>query len=76
MINKLSPITKKQIAERIRAIRQDGNCGVIQLADSTGLTPSYISQLERGTSTPSLATIFRICKALHISVSDFFKELK
>lgn len=34
------------------------------LAEKTGMTKSYLSKVERGLSTPSIATALKLAKAL------------
>ena len=36
----------------------------------------FLSQIERGKSIPSLETVFLICNALEISLSDLFQNHK
>jgi len=45
-----------------------------QLADKSGLTPSSISQLERGKTTGSIKTLKKIAEELGITVSDLFAD--
>ena len=44
---------------------------VSELARAVGVTPSLISQIERGTTGPSVATLFALAEALDISVDVF-----
>jgi transcriptional regulator with XRE-family HTH domain len=44
---------------------------VSELARAVGVTPSLISQIERGTTRPSVATLFGLAEALDISVDVF-----
>jgi quercetin dioxygenase-like cupin family protein/DNA-binding XRE family transcriptional regulator len=47
---------------------------VVELARQVGVTPSLISQIERGLSRPSVSTLFAIAQALHKPVDAFFHE--
>jgi transcriptional regulator with XRE-family HTH domain len=40
------------------------------LASATGLTKGYISQIERDLSSPSLSTLWRLCRVLGITIGD------
>ena len=42
-----------------------------QVADEASLTIGFISQIERGISTPSLASLYNLAKALETSVDQF-----
>ena len=41
-----------------------------QLAEAVGITPLYLSQIERGTRTGSVATLKAIANALHVELDD------
>ncbi len=42
-----------------------------QVADEANLTIGFISQIERGISTPSLASLYNLAKALETTVDQF-----
>jgi transcriptional regulator with XRE-family HTH domain len=42
-----------------------------QVADEASLTVGFISQIERGISTPSLASLYNVAKALETTVDQF-----
>jgi transcriptional regulator with XRE-family HTH domain len=58
------------LGERLRAIRQARGLSVRSLAQRTGFSPSFLSQVELGQSSPSLASLQRIADALTISLAD------
>jgi transcriptional regulator with XRE-family HTH domain len=62
------------IGERLRSIRQSRGLGVRELARRVGVTPSLLSQLERGTVNPSVVTLFRLAEALDATTDYFFGE--
>ena len=45
-----------------------------ELAREIGVTPSLISQIERGQSRPSVSTLFALAQALDVPVDAFFRE--
>src|ERR1039457_6236424 len=47
---------------------------VVELAREVGVTPSLISQIERGQSRPSVSTLFAMAQALEVPVDAFFRE--
>jgi DNA-binding XRE family transcriptional regulator/mannose-6-phosphate isomerase-like protein (cupin superfamily) len=47
---------------------------VAELAREVGVTPSLISQIERGQSRPSVSTLFALAQALDMPVDAFFRE--
>ena len=65
--------TEIDVGERLRAIRALRRCTLKTVADRSGLSESFISQVERGRSNASIASLRRIADALGVSVSDLFE---
>jgi len=65
---------KRKIQKRIREYRKERGLTLRQLAERAGCTPSYISQLEKGLTVPSLSMVGRLATALNITVIDLFAE--
>jgi len=55
---------------RLRTLRRQHQYSLSVLALKTGLTRSYLSKLERGHSSPSLATTMRLAEAYGLSVAQ------
>ncbi|GAA4172236.1 XRE family transcriptional regulator [Gryllotalpicola koreensis] len=53
-----------RIGQRIRALRRAGSLTLMQLAERTELSHSFLSQLERGHARPSMVSLERIARAL------------
>ena len=66
---------ERKIQERIREYRKERGLTLRQLAERAGCTPSYISQLEKGLTVPSLSMVGKLAAALNTTVSDLFSEL-
>ncbi len=62
------------IGRRLAAHRGKRGKRVAELAREVGVTPSLISQIERGQSRPSVSTLFAMAQALQIPVDAFFRE--
>jgi transcriptional regulator with XRE-family HTH domain len=60
-----------RIGELVATYRRQRKLKVSQLAREIGVTPSLISQIERGNSRPSVATLFALAEALDVSVDVF-----
>lgn len=58
----------------IRRIRKSQNMILADLAQKTGLSLSFLSQVERGIINPSINSLRRIAFALETPVSRFFDE--
>jgi transcriptional regulator with XRE-family HTH domain len=62
------------IGRRLAAHRESRGMRVAELAREVGVTPSLISQIERGMSRPSVSTLFALAQALNVPVDAFFRE--
>jgi transcriptional regulator with XRE-family HTH domain len=62
------------IGRRLAAHRTRLGIRVAELARGVGVTPSLISQIERGQSRPSVSTLFALAQALDVPVDAFFRE--
>ena len=65
------PEDGKALGARIRARRKVLGKTMQQVAEEAGLTIGFISQIERGLSTPSLSSLYNVAKALEASVAMF-----
>lgn len=64
-MNKLNYL---EIGKRISLKRKELNLTQEKLSEIIDVSPSYISEIERGNSICSLATISNICFVLHTSL--------
>ena len=56
------------LGQRIRDLRRKRGLTQEQLAELADLSVPYISHLERGTKTPSLAVLVRLADSLDVTV--------
>jgi transcriptional regulator with XRE-family HTH domain len=68
-----APATAVRIGPRLRRARRRIGMSIGQLAEATGLTKGFISQLERDLTTASVASLVSICNALQIGVGSLFE---
>ncbi|WDR03235.1 cupin domain-containing protein [Devosia algicola] len=68
------PSIDKTLGERLRARRKAIGKTLKQVADDASLTVGFISQIERGISTPSLASLYNVAHALESSVDHFLSK--
>ena len=61
---------------KIRLLRKERDLTIEKLADITGFTASYISQVERNKIEPSLSALNKISNALNVSLYYFLEEQK
>ena len=59
-----------QIGERLRSRRQAAGFSLRDLADRLGVSPSLISQIERGRANPSVSTLYAMVAELDISLDE------
>ena len=59
-----------RIGPRTRYLRHQRGLTLEGLAAATGLTPSFLSKVERGASVPSISTALRLARALDVSVGQ------
>ena len=56
------------LGKTIQRLRKAYNLSLSELAEQSGVAKSIISQIERNETNPTLATIWRLCQALDISI--------
>src|ERR1700758_654282 len=66
------PAETPALGERLRAIRRLRRRTLNDIAARAGVSESFLSQLERGRTSASVASLQRIAGALGIEVSDLF----
>jgi transcriptional regulator with XRE-family HTH domain len=66
--------TDLQLGPRIRSLRQARRLTLRDVADRAGVTESFLSQVERDVTSPSIATVQRIAGALDLSIAQLFAE--
>jgi transcriptional regulator with XRE-family HTH domain len=60
------------VRERLSERRRELGMSMSELARTIGVSPSMISQIERGQSLPSVETLFALAAALGATVDTFF----
>ncbi len=67
-------ITEKHLGERIRRLRLKKSMGLVDLGRHTGLSASFLSQLETGRVVPTLRNLARIAMVFSKDLSYFFES--
>jgi transcriptional regulator with XRE-family HTH domain len=62
------------LGKKIKQIRKQQHLTLEQLGEKIGCSKSYISQLENGSTSPSISMLGRIAKVLKIPVTELFEE--
>ncbi|WP_348269800.1 XRE family transcriptional regulator [Edaphobacter paludis] len=68
-----SVIAEKKIGERIKHLRLKKSMGLVELGRHTGLSASFLSQLETGRVVPTLRNLARIAMVFSKDLSYFFE---
>src|ERR1700691_1320446 len=67
-------ITEKHLGDRIRRLRLKKSMGLVDLGKHTGLSASFLSQLETGRVVPTLRNLARIAMVFSKDLSYFFES--
>jgi transcriptional regulator with XRE-family HTH domain len=67
-------IAEKHLGERIRRLRLKKSMGLVELGKHTGLSASFLSQLETGRVVPTLRNLARIAMVFSKDLSHFFES--
>jgi len=69
-----SAIEAKYIGDRIRRLRMKRSMGLVDLGLKTGLSASFLSQLETGRVVPTVRNLARIAIVFNKDLSYFFRD--
>ena len=61
------------VGERLRALRRFRRATLRTVAERSGLSESFLSQVERGRSSASIESLRRVADALGVSMADLFE---
>lgn len=65
---------ERTLGNKIKSARIESGLTQIQLAQKLGVSPSAIGMYEQGRREPNYSSIFKICRALNISIYDIAPE--
>jgi transcriptional regulator with XRE-family HTH domain len=68
-------VTDKNIGRRIQRCREQKGYTQEKFAEMLGLTPNYISAVERGVKTPRLEKLIAIINGLGVSTDEIFMDV-
>lgn len=63
------------VGQRLRDLREAQNISMRTLAAKSKLSANALSMIERGKTSPSVSTLYRLADALGISITAFFGSL-
>ncbi|MDD5092243.1 MAG: helix-turn-helix transcriptional regulator [Candidatus Wallbacteria bacterium] len=75
MTNKHKNEIRMKIAQRLREARIRKGLTQEQLAEMAGITPEYVSMLERGKRNMTVVVLFSLAEALEVSTVKLVRGL-
>ncbi len=63
-------ISSKEIGKLLREAREKRQKKQIEVAEAIGVSPSAISQWERGEKDPKLQNVYKFCQCLDITIDE------
>ena len=67
-------MTEHLLAKKIKDLRLKQNMTIEEVAQRTGLSKSLISKIENNKTSPPIATLMNISRALNVHIGYFFGE--
>ncbi len=67
-------LDKSELGRRVKAERLARDMTLKQVADAAGLSPTHISEIERGRTSPTVGALMKIAHALDKSATYFVEE--
>jgi transcriptional regulator with XRE-family HTH domain len=61
------------VGSRLRQLRQERGKSMRALARASGLSTNALSMIERGRTSPSVSTLYKISDALEVPITAFFR---
>ena len=69
----LSP--QEIVGKQICTLRKQLKLTQASLASSAGMEESALQRIEAGRTNPTIKTLYKVSKALHIDIKDLFENL-
>jgi transcriptional regulator with XRE-family HTH domain len=69
------PLWREVLGRQLRALRQDRQETLAETAARAGLSPQYLSEVERGRKEPSSEMIAALAGALGITLTDLTEQV-
>jgi len=63
-----------KVGEKIKALRQEANISLQDLAEKSGYSTAVLSQIENHLISPSLGVLVHLAKAMEVSIGSFFGQ--
>jgi transcriptional regulator with XRE-family HTH domain len=63
-----------QVGQLLRQLREERGISIRELSRISGLSANALSMIERGLSSPSVSTLYRLTDALNIPITALFRR--
>src|SRR3972149_2211432 len=60
------------VGNKLRELREARNMSMRMLAGKSGLSANALSMIERGKTSPSVSTLYKLADGLGVSITSFF----
>ncbi|WP_417789429.1 helix-turn-helix domain-containing protein [Terasakiella pusilla] len=64
---------KDHLAQTLKQVRKDKKLSLDRAADLTGVSKAMLGQIERGESSPTVSTLWKIATGFEVSLSSFIE---
>ena len=61
------------IAATVKQLRRERGWSLSRAAEATGVSKAMLGQIERGESSPTIATLWRMASGFRVSFSSLFE---
>ncbi len=62
------------VGQRLKQLREEQNISMRGLAVKSGLSANALSMIERGKTSPSVSTLYKLSDALGVPITEFFSH--
>jgi transcriptional regulator with XRE-family HTH domain len=62
------------VGARLRQLREERKLSMRSLATASGLSANALSMIERGKTSPSVSTLYKLADAMGVPITSFFGE--
>jgi len=68
-------MTDKKIQIKLKAARLKSGLSLSRTAELTGVSKAMLHQIERGDSSPTIATLWKLAKGFHLPLTAFIEDM-
>lgn len=72
----MKPVSPVDTAKLLKSIRHDLGWSLDKAADRTGVSKAMLGQIERGESTPTVATLWKIATGLRVPMTALLEQAR